>query len=128
MGVGSWRHPRIEMEMFDDSPGAELLAIIDAAQWKVVDSTVIEAKEWKDVDGVWCSLFQLRSASSMSEVWENGSLDLEVLLLKSTMHKESERLLRHHKIDRLLSRLKEDQPDRIIHRRTPERRTWLISK
>lgn len=109
MGVTSWRHPTIEREMFDDSPGAELLQLIDAARW----------------EGRY--LWQLESASTVSGIWEDTSLELETRLMNSTVSKEAERLIKHHKLDRLLSRLKEDEPDRVIQHRTATARHWMIS-
>jgi hypothetical protein len=121
MGVVSWRHPTIEREMFEDTPGAELLRLIDMAQW----------------EGSY--LWQLESASSKSLIWEGTSLDLELLLTgktdrdgngrmvyRCTVGKEAERLLAHNKLDRLLSRLKEDEPDRVIQHRTSTARNWMI--
>jgi len=121
LGVDSWRHPRIEREMFDDSPAAELLTLIDAAQW----------------EGHY--LWQLESASSASYYWEGTALALEMLLVgkidrdgrsvyRCTVGKEAERLLAHNKIDRLLSRLKEDQADRVIKKHRNTGNFWLISR
>lgn len=124
MGVASWRHPTIEREMFEDTPAAELLKLIDLAQW----------------DGSY--LWELESASPLPQAWEGTALDLELLLTGKTeredsrgnsrnvhrcsVGRESERLLNHNKLDRLLSRLKEDEPDRVIQHRTKTARNWLI--
>ena len=110
-GVKSWLHPALEQELFEDTPAAELLRIIDAAKW----------------DGRY--LWDLESASQKSPgVWLNGSHHLEDLLLNSSMTKEAERLLKHNKLDRLLGRLKEDEPDRVVKTRTNQERRWAISR
>ena len=110
-GVKSWLHPALEHELFEDTPAAELLRIIDAAKW----------------DGRY--LWDLESASQKSPgVWLNGSHHLEDLLLNSSMTKEAERLLKHNKLDRLLGRLKEDEPDRVVKTRTNQERRWAISR
>jgi hypothetical protein len=120
MGVKSWRHPTIEREMFDDTPGAELLALINVATW----------------EGRF--LWQLESASSMPNVLEGTAQDLEQLqagkierdgrtVHRCTVGREAERLLNHNKLDRVLSRLKEDEPDRVIQHRTKTARNWMIA-
>ena len=102
---------RSKQELFEDTPAAELLRIIDAAKW----------------DGRY--LWDLESASQKSPgVWLNGSHHLEDLLLNSSMTKEAERLLKHNKLDRLLGRLKEDEPDRVVKTRTNQERRWAISR
>ena len=111
-GVKSWLHPALEQELFEDAPAAELLRIIDAARW----------------DGG-RYLWDLESVSQpSSSIWEHGSHELADLLLNSTMAKEAERLLKHHKLDRLLARLKEDEPDRVIYHRTATDRRRMISR
>jgi hypothetical protein len=119
MGVMSWRHPTIEREMFDDSPGADLLNLLDKGQW--------------DGEHLW----QLESPSSMPNSWEGKALDLELLLIgkterdgKTVFHctvgKEAERLLHHNKLSRLLARLREDEPDRVAQHRLGTSRNWMI--
>jgi hypothetical protein len=112
-GVREWLHPSLAMELFDDTPAAELLTIMDAAQWHG------------------SALWERESESKQrGDLWEGSALDLERLLLDedSTAHREAERLLKHHKLDRLLSRLKEDQPDRVAQHRTKLQRRWVIAK
>jgi hypothetical protein len=111
-GVRQWLHPAMAQELFDDTPAAELLAIIDAARF----GGAIQEKLW-----------DLESKSSTEGIWEGGHLELERLLLGSTFSKEAERLLKRHKIERLLSRLKEDEPARVIQHRTNVQRRWMIA-
>ena len=111
-GVRGWLHPALAQELFDDTPAAQLLAIIDAAHF---------------AGAVQQSLWELESKSTVLGIWEDGHLELERLLLGSTFSQEAERLLRRNKIERLLSRLKEDEPDRVMQHRTNMQRRWMIT-
>lgn len=116
-GVREWQHPALLSELFDDTPQAELLRIIDAVKF------VMEPDD--------LALWGLESASkSPGETWEGTAFDLEKLLLGEScpMAREAKRLFLHNKIDRLLSRLKEDSPDRVAHRRTKLARHWIITR
>jgi hypothetical protein len=110
-GVRQWLHPALAQELFDDTPASELLAIIDAARW---DGAAQK------------SLWDLETKSSTEGIWEDGGMELERLLLESTFQKEAERLLRKFKIERLLSRLRKDEPDRVMQHRTNVQRRWMI--
>jgi len=104
--------PRLALELFDDTPAAELLQIIDAARWEGGTMLWQLASEWKG-DGA---------------VWEGTALQLENLLTSnSTASHEAIRLLKHCKLDRLLSRLKEDEPDRVMQHRTRTQRRWRVA-
>jgi hypothetical protein len=92
-----------------DTRTAQLLSIIDSAGW----------------EGLY--LWQLESASRAPLVWDGKAQDLAKALSTSTMSKEAERLLKFNKIERLLSRLKEDEPDRVAQHRTGTEGRWRIS-
>lgn len=114
-GCRSWQHPTLAMELYDDMPSAELLAIIDAGQFGPTN-----AKLW-----------QLASESKhLGEYWEGSSIDLEKLLLgvdlTSSVAREAKRIFQHHKLERLLSRLREDRPLRVDYHRTARARFWRI--
>lgn len=114
-GVKEWHHPTLAVELFDDTPAAELLQIIDAATFEVED----------------LKLWQVSSASrQQGDLWEGTAIDLERLLLDDScaLQREAKKLVMHNKIDRLLSRLKEDRPDRVAQHRTRLSRNWVISR
>jgi hypothetical protein len=105
-GVREWLHPGLALELFDDTPAAELLQIIDAARWEGGTMLWQLASEWKG----------------------DGAVQLENLLTSnSTASHEAIRLLKHCKLDRLLSRLKEDEPDRVMQHRTRTQRRWRVA-
>ena len=121
MGVKEWHHPALSLELFDDTPAAELLQLIDAADWS--------GSMTDDLDNH--KLWQLASvAKDAGTVWEGTALDLEKLLVREdcSVRAEAKKLCVHNKIDRLLARLKEDRPDRVSPHRTRLARNWVISK
>jgi hypothetical protein len=122
-GVREWHHPALAMELFDDTPAAELLQIIDAAEFTLVD----EAMPLK--------LWQMESRSSMpGEFWEDTALVLERLMIGEdpratcSLAREAKKVFMHNKADRLLARLGEDQPGRVSPHRTKQARQWIIAK
>lgn len=116
-GCRSWQHPALAMELYDDTPSAELLALIDVATFGMEDQ----------------KLWDLPSASKHpGSLWEGSAIELDKLLsgvdLTCSVEREASRISKHHSIVRLLSRLREDRPDRVSHRRTASGRRWLIGK
>lgn len=114
-GVKQWLHPKLAMELFDDTPAAELLQIVDAASWTDLEKT--GEKLWE------------RESDYKGEalIWEGTALELERLMSTSSMKEEADRLLKHNKLDRLLARLAKDEPERVMQHRTNMRRGWMIS-
>jgi hypothetical protein len=121
-GVAEYHHPSLAMELFDDTPPAEFLQIIDAAEFRATGEVSSEAYK----------LWDLRSeAEKIGEEWEGAAMDLERLLLGedgwvSSVAREMKKLVMHNKVDRMLSRLKEDQPTRVAPHRTKIQRRWII--
>lgn len=129
-GVTYWHHPGLAMELFDDTPAAELLQVIDAA-----DFTMAGGEPRK--------LWQIESVSKqMGDLWEGTAIELEQLLtaeaarfakdeeptMVCSVAREAKKIAAHNKVDRLLSRLKEDQADRVAQHRTRFERRWIISR
>jgi hypothetical protein len=121
-GIACWHHPQLAMELFDDTPAAELLQIIDAAEfWSGGD----EAERYK--------LWELKSHGTLGETWEGSAIELEKLLVGegswvSSVARDAKKVAMHNKIDRLLSRLREDQGERVVQHRTRIERRWIVTK
>lgn len=119
-GVHAWHHPALALELFDDTPAAELLALIDAASFSAAN----EAASYK--------LWDLKShADEDKDEWEGTAIDLGKLLIgeggwKCTVEREAKNLLMHHKCERLVGRLKEDRADRVRQHRTNVERRWVV--
>lgn len=119
-GVREWQHPRLVLDLFDDTPHAELLALVDAAEFE----TSMSAKK---------KLWELEGESN-GHVWKGSAIRLEKLLTGEaeeracSVAKEGKKLFAHNKGSRLLGRLKEDEPDRVAPWRTGTERGWMISR
>jgi hypothetical protein len=114
-GVRQWLHPGLAQGLFDDTPAAELLAIIDAARW--TDAVMGELALWQ-LDSRW---------GKSGETWGDSGMELQRLLEDSTFNHDAARLLRYYRIERLLSRLAKDEPDRVMHHRTGMQRGWSVA-
>ncbi len=129
-GVREWHHPGLAIELFDDTPAAELLQVIDAADFTVAGG---DARK----------LWELDSASKqVGDLWEGTAIELEQLLtaeaarfakdeeptMVCSVAREAKKIAAHNKVDRLLARLKEDQSDRVAYHRMPLERRWIISR
>lgn len=124
-GVKEWQDPGLAVELFDDTPAAELLMLIDAAVFSTAMSDKVKLWELDE---------ELNSAAegpTKGQVWRGKALDLERLLLGvesagCSVEREAKKLFGHNKCDRLLGRLREDQPGRVDRWRTKHERGWLI--
>lgn len=123
-GVREWQHPRLVLDLFDDTPHAELLMLIDAAEFE--SPSTGRMKLWELPEEV--------NGMKSGKVWKGSALGLEKLLLgemgswESTVAREAKKLFSHNKGARLLGRLKEDQPDRFDQWRSNSERGWLVSR
>jgi hypothetical protein len=132
-GVREWQHPELAKELFEDTPAAEMLMLIDVA--------VFESGEFAEEKKL--KLWQLAAPVNQykdpqgrpqhaSRVWKGSAIDLERVMMgdmpgiTSSVSKEAKKLFAHNKCDRLLSRLKEDRPDRVQPMRTKHARLWSI--
>lgn len=122
-GVKEWHHPALAMELFDDTPAAELLQIIDAAEF-VAPDVAMPMKLWE----------MESKASNVGEFWEDTAIALERLLMGDdpratcSLAREAKKVFVHNKCDRLLARLDQDQPRRVSRHRVNTERRWVIAK
>ena len=122
-GVKEWHHPGLATELFDDTPAAELLQLIDAATFSA-GAVAGDVKLW--------DIASAAAKDKMGEQWEGSAVDLERMLLseldgwKCSLEREAKKICVHNKVDRLLSRLKEDAPDRVLSHRTRLERRWIV--
>lgn len=122
-GVKEWHHPSLVTELFEDTPAAELLMLIDAAEFETPSTGKIK-------------LWQLPDPANRDEsgkVWKGQAIDLEKILLgefgawSSSVAREAKKLFGHNKCARLLGRLREDQPARVDQWRSNSERGWLVA-
>lgn len=135
-GFRSWQHPSLAAELFDDTPAAQLLRLIDAAEF---EHNVNGTRHLWDLPGPqWNQAGRKgRECSSWTQepgLWRGSAIDLEKLLSgdspgwSCSVAKEAQKLFRHAAVERLLSRLKEDRFDRVAQHRMNDRRLWTIAQ
>lgn len=134
-GFRSWQHPSLAASLFNDSPGAQLLALIDAAEltqntgigqklWELPgpryndSGRKVKGGGWEQIEGVWVG-----SAIDL-EKWLSGEMEG----WRSSVEKEAQKLFRHTAVERVLSRLKVDVPDRVSQERKNTARLWAIAR
>jgi len=122
-GVKEYHCAHLSMELFDDTPAAELLTLIDAAEFDTAAD--LKRKLWE--------LPEPANRSGTTNTWRGQAVDLEKLLLgdggyNSSVSREAKKLFGHNKGTRLLSRLKEDVADRVAPYRTNRERGWVIAR
>jgi hypothetical protein len=118
-GVREWLHPGLATELFDDTPAAELLAILDAATF----------------DGDTLKLWDLDSDSSAKgATWEGTAIQLEALLLGNvpnvpcSVQEEMRKWSKFHKLSHALARLEQDQDQRVAKHRMKTERRWIVAR
>ncbi len=121
-GVREWHHPTLTGELFDDTPASEFMQLVDAA----VFTTAQEGEGLKD-----CKLWELPSDAKgdvAGKAWDGTAIELERLLIMDScsVSREVKRFVAHNKVDRVLGRLKEDAPRRVVYARKADRRAWVI--
>lgn len=126
-GVKEFQHPDLVGELFDDTPAGELMRLIDEA--------LFEGLAANGQKRLWEMPSFVPETEGVS--WEGTAIELSRLLtgegmidglqIRCTVAKEAERLLKFHKVERLLSRLKEDEPDRVAQVRRMHARHWMVA-
>src|ERR1044072_8680428 len=105
-GVRAWAYPPLALDLFDDTPEAHLLEIMDAA---IVSELGCSAAPLWDMASLW--------KGGAGAAWEGRSTDLERILLDGSCStwRQATRLVRLNPLDRLLGRLAADLPDRVVY-------------
>jgi hypothetical protein len=88
----------------------ELMHLVDCASW--------------DGKDLWQG--ERVKSDSLCRFWEGSALDIERLLLASSVAEGVKRLLQSHGIDRLLGQLQRELPERVAPHRTSSQRRWRI--
>jgi hypothetical protein len=132
-GVKEWQHPELAKELFEDTPAAEMLMLIDVGVFEVGEfADEKKCKLWQLGEPVNTYKDQWGRERMDVRVWQGSAIDLERVLMgdipgiSSSVSKEAKKLFAHNKCDRLLARLKEDRPDRVMNGRTKHARFWVI--
>lgn len=133
-GFRSFHHPVIKQELFDDTPAAQLMRIIDMAEFRVNHSDEVCLKLWQ-LGGEW----NHRPLESRNRWWERAETLQQMLSgetpLVCNVVALAKKLFQHNKVDRLLLKLASDEntggPEGRVYKdestRTREWRGWWIS-
>jgi len=143
-GVKHYQEPTLKMVLWEDSPAAELLALIDNAS-VLTDSTGSVDNRRPFFETASCmsgeearELFGLKRADSLAArliacacegglaLWVGTSQELQSQLETCQHRGIAKKLLDHNPVPRLLGRLAEDYPERIVQHRTGAKRQWLL--
>lgn len=132
-GFREFHHPVIKSAFYEDSPGAELLALIDAARFTGLDKVDLVKRE--DV-----ALWELPSNAPNEGIlqglmWWERALKLQQLLTGETEYASSvatmaKKFFQHNNITRTLHRLGEDEKNgdqRVTKGDTRDWRGWKIT-
>lgn len=122
-GFREWHHPIIKGGLFDDTPAAELMGLIDMA-W------------FEDEGGQKCRLWELPSWSKTAGLWHDRAERLQLLLtgeesgVRSSVVVLAKRLFAHSRCAMLLSRLA-NEPSlelRVQKADTRHAKGWKVAK
>lgn len=128
-GFREFHHPVIKSAFYEDSPGAEMMALIDAARFTGTDK--VDEIRREDV-----ALWELPSNSpAPGLVWWERALKLQQLLTgeteyASTVATMAKKFFQHNNITRTLHRLAEDEKSgdqRVSKGDTRDWRGWKIT-
>lgn len=132
-GFRSFHHPVIKQELFDDTPAAQLMRLIDMAEFRVNHSDEVSLKLWQ-LGGEW----NHRPLESKNRWWERAETLQQMLTgetpLVCSVVALAKKLFAHNKVDRLLLKLASDEstggPEGRVYKdestRTREWRGWWI--
>jgi hypothetical protein len=131
-GFASYQHPTLSEQLFDDTPAAQLLRLIDGAEF--CHTTGVPLKLWEMKHPLNHSGKKQRGGPwvNVPGVWEGSADRLEDLLCghvegwTSTVARAASRLLGKTGASTMLSRLAEDRFDRFAKRDRAEERGWQI--
>jgi hypothetical protein len=134
-GFRSWQHPSLANELYEDTPAAQLLRLIDACE---LVHTINGTRKLWELQGPHNNLAGVKKKGGEwvphDGVWTGTAVDLEKWLTsemagwKSSVEKEALKLFKHAAVERVLSRLKEDRVDRVAHERKNFARVWSIAR
>jgi hypothetical protein len=125
-GMISIQAPDLMREMFEDSPSGEILELIDQARWEVAGE---RQNLWTYVRGR-TEVAKFGDVDKMGCVWTGSSHELKALLTSDecSVSGDVRGMLKTMRIDRLLGRLKKEEPNRVEQHRTKTARLWRVAR
>ena len=132
-GFASFQHAQLSEALFDDTPAATLLRLIDQAE--IEPRSGVPQKLWELSHPHNWSGGKPRGAAwkNQADVWHGSAELLEDLLCghkegwTSNVGRAASRLMGKGSLVSMLQRLQEDRPDRVGKKDRAEFRGWMIS-
>ena len=132
-GFASFQHPRLAEQLFDDTPAANLLRLIDQAELQY--RTGVPCKLWDLTHPNNTSGHKVRGGAweNQPNVWQGSAEMLEDLLCghmdgwTSSVGRSATRLIGKGSLISMLQRLREDRIDRVDKGDRAEQRGWQIA-
>ena len=122
-GMLGVQEPSLIREMQEDSDPGRFLELLDAARWVSMEREL----------NFWDYIATLGPSGNYSlgedgKVWTGGHFTLKEMLVSEScsVWLEFADMFKRHRIDRLLGRLKKDEPGRVEQYRTKVARLWRI--
>ena len=143
-GVTHYHEPTLRVSLWEDTPSSELLALLDIAKISTDSAGTSENKQaffetrWALTSAELWARFNFRgkagAAQSMADragrekkrVWVGSYQELQVQLETCQHQRVAKKLIDHNAMQRLLARLAEDMPDRVVQYRVGGERLWFI--
>lgn len=118
-GVRGWCHPSLALDLFDSTPAAHLLEILDTS---IISELGCAAAQLWDLESMW--------KGEPGVAWQGRATDLERILFDASCNtsRQTTRLVRDNSLGRLLLRLAADMPERVEGKRTKLCRSWIIKR
>ncbi len=120
--------PDLMRELFEDSPSGEFLEMIDGARWDLAGDRV---NLWRWVASRTSSgLGLIGDVDKLECCWTGSAHELKTLLTSEdcSVSGDMRGMLKGTRIDRLLGRLKKEEPQRVEQHRTKTARLWRIAR
>lgn len=146
-GVLRYHNPELAQNLSDDSAEADLLGLLDHAVIKSDGGYGLDKSLWELDNAIDAAEFMAvhpkafpenrvlsdphqflkRCAAASRRVWIGTALELQDVMERCAHQRAWRKIVDHNKIDRLLQRLAEDQPERACYYRTNTARRWMIA-
>lgn len=125
-GMISIQAPDLMRELFEDSPSGEFLELLDAARWEIMGERV---SLWRWVASR-ADEVKHGDVDDAEAVWTGSAHELKALLTSEecSVSGDIRGMLKMQRIDRILGRLKKEEPLRVEQHRTKTARLWRIAR
>lgn len=129
-GVKHYHDETLVSDLFEDTPGADLLNLIDASEFTAEDGEFTKRKLWELPKGD----LNHHDPAKTAGLWHGKLITLEALLtgemegVRSSVMAKAKQFFRHNNGGKTMARLLHDSPSRIDKGNTSSWKGWRISR